>query len=164
MAENATPPVVKGLVVLTLVGCLGAITRPDARSQASNFSGKLADGSQQVNSINQAQQKHFAEKQNFSKSIAALKLGIKTQSANYSYTTRATDKAAYSYGVSSRPSLRSYVGAVFVVFAAIAPQRQQEKTTVAIVCRTASPGNRIAEPVLRNGVPTCAPGTSPATR
>jgi type IV pilus assembly protein PilA len=95
----------------------------------------------------------------------ALGLGLKTQTTNYKYSIIATKNAAFTYGVPIRETkeLTSYVGAVFLV--PVSQAANKEKTTVSILCTANSPGNtQPPDPILQNGNPVCAAGTSLVTK
>jgi type II secretory pathway pseudopilin PulG len=124
-----------------------------------------SESKQYVGSMNRAQQAKYAENGAFSNSINALGLGIKTQTTNYKYSISATKNAAFTYGVSIRETknLKSYVGAVFLV--PVSQAANKEKTTVSILCAANSPGNtQPPDPILQNGNPVCAAGSSLVTK
>ena len=60
---------------------------------------KQSEAKQYVSSMNRGQQAYYAENTKFATSIAALGIGIKTETTNYKYSVRATKKAAFNYGV-----------------------------------------------------------------
>ena len=118
---------------------------------------------QNVRSMNKGQQAKYAEDGAFSNSVNALDLGLKTQTTNYNYSTIATKNAAFSYGVARSNNLTSYVGAVFLV--PVSQAANKEKTTVSIMCTANSHGNtRPPDPILQNGNPVCAAGSSLVTK
>jgi type IV pilus assembly protein PilA len=118
-----------------------------------------SEGKQYAGSMNRAQQAKYAEDGAFSNSITALGLGIKTQTTSYNYSIGATKNAAFSYAVSRSNNLRSYVGAVFLV--PVSPAANDAKTTVSILCETTSFGKtQPPDPIIENGVPICATGSS----
>ncbi|MDP8935668.1 MAG: type IV pilin-like G/H family protein [Cyanobacteriota bacterium] len=120
---------------------------------------KQSEAKQYVNSMNKAQKAKYAEDGAFSNSVNALGLGIKTQTTNYNYSTISTKNAAFSYGVARSKNLTSYVGAVFLV--PVSQAANKEKTTVFILCEANSPGNtQPSAPILKNGNPVCAAGSS----
>ena len=115
--------------------------------------------------MNKGQQFKYAEDGAFSNSMNGLGLGLKTQTTNYNYSIIATKNAAFGYGVPIRETkdLTSYVGAVFLVPVSQAPNK--EKTTVSILCAANSPGNiQPPDPILQNGNPVCAAGSSKVIR
>src|SRR4028119_2187948 len=116
---------------------------------------------QYVGAMNRSQQAQYAEDGAFSNSMNALGLGLKTQTTNYKYSILATKNAAFTYGVPIRETkeLTSYIGAVFLV--PVSQAANKEKTTVSILCAANSPGNtQPPDPILQNGNPVCAAGSS----
>src|SRR4028119_2314992 len=144
-------------ISVPVVIILAAIALP-----SFNYSGcqaKVSEAKQYVSSMNKGQQAKYADQGAFSNSINALGLGIKTQTTNYNYSTISTKNAAFSYGVARSNNLRSYVGAVFLV--PVSQAANKEKTTVSILCAANSPGNtQPPDPILQNGNPVCAAGSS----
>ena len=148
-------------ISVPVVMILSAIALP--YSDPSRCGGPLSEAKQYVSSMNRAQQAKYAEDGAFSNSVNALNLGIKTQTTNYNYSTISTKNAAFSYGVARSNNLRSYVVAVFLVPVSQAANKQ--KTTVSIMCTANSPGNiQPPDPILQNGNPVCAAGSSDALK
>ena len=131
---------------------------------------KQSEAKQYVSLLNRGQQAYFAENSTFSNSIAALGLGIKTETTNYKYSTRATKTAALNYAVAKKPELKSYFSGVFIV-----PAKEfelnadrYEMTTVTILCETNEerplfrykPADEPAEPIYQNGEVICGKGTT----
>ncbi len=144
---------------------LAAIALPSVLSCGGGKKAKLFEAKYYVGLMNKAQQAKYAENGAFSNSINALSLGIKTHTTNYNYSIIATKNAAFSYAVSIRETknLTSYVGAVFLV--PVSQAAKNEKTTVSILCTAKSPGNtRPPDPILQNGNPVCAAGSSVVTK
>ncbi len=130
------------------VGVLGAIALPNFLAMATKA--KQSEAKQFLSAINRSQESSQREKKTFSHNFAALGVGIKPQTTNYIYFTSGTKTAAYSYAISRNEKLKSYVGAVFLV-----PAKYEIKT-VSILCQAKLKGiNRLQEPILQNGVPTC---------
>jgi hypothetical protein len=126
---------------------------------------KLSEPKQYVGLMNRAQQAKYANDGAFYNSINAMTSGITTPKTNYNYSIIATKKAAFSYAVSMRETqnLTSYVGAVFLV--PVSQAAKNEKTTVSILCAANSPENtRPPAPILQNGNPVCAAGSSVVTK
>src|SRR4028119_2405225 len=145
------------MIPAAVVMILAAITLPS--SSGCGGKAKLFEPKQYVSSMNKGQQAKYAEDGAFSDSINALGLGIKTQTTNYNYSTLSTKNAAFSYGVARSKNLRSYVGAVFLV--PVSQAANKEKTTVSILCAANSPGKtQPPDPILQNGNPVCAAGSS----
>ena len=129
---------------------------------------KQSEGKQYISSMNKGQQAYFAENPAFATSIAALGLGIKTETNNYKYSIRATKTAAFNYAVAKHKTLKDYVGGVFLVPAGDAI------TTVTILCQTEKrPFFRVkltdepdepAEPIYQNGEVICGTGTIEVAR
>jgi len=128
---------------------------------------KQSEAKQYVGSMNRAQQAKFAEDTAFATSVDALGIGIKTETNNYKYSTRATKQAAFNYGVSKQAKLKSYVGGVFVVPAKEidANAAKDEMKTTAILCEADARGTmKPAEPIYQNGKVACAKGTTDLRR
>jgi hypothetical protein len=126
---------------------------------------KLSEPKQYVGLMNKAQQAKYANDGAFYNSINSMTSGIKNQTTNYNYSIIATKKAAFSYAVSIRETknFTSYVGAVFLV--PVSQAANKEKTTVSILCAANSPGNtQPPDPILQNGNPVCAAGSSLVTK
>jgi type IV pilus assembly protein PilA len=132
-----------------------------------------SEAKQYVSSMNRAQQAYYAENSAFSSYIPAW-LGIKTETNNYKYSTRATQTAAFNYGVAKKPELKSYVGAVFLV-PAYPNAAKNEMMTTSILCETtekrplfrvkkADEPDEPAEPIYQNGEVICGKGTTEVTR
>ncbi|MEK0179040.1 MAG: general secretion pathway protein GspH [Oscillatoriales cyanobacterium] len=128
-------------------------------SGSSPQKAKQSEAKQYVDSINKAQQAYFAEESVFRTSVEALGLGLKTETANYKYSLRATQKAVFNYGVSKQKELKSYVGGVFVVSV------KDGSSTRRILCQADSPGTiKPAEPTYENGEVVCGKGTIEVTK
>ena len=140
------------IIICFIVGILAQIALPSFLD--CSLKARQSEGKQYVSSMNRAQQAYFVEKGAFSNSITAMGLGIKTQTTSYNYSISTTKNAAFSYALplSERKNLTSYVGAVFL---------GKENTTTAILCEAKSSGNtQPANPIIENGVPVCAAGSS----
>ncbi|MBD2384961.1 type IV pilin-like G/H family protein [Cylindrospermum sp. FACHB-282] len=158
------------LLLIFMVGILGAIAFPSLISSKTTL--VSAEGKQYIGAMNRSQQANFLEYRNFASSIKDLRLGIKTQTPNYNYSTRVTDKAAYNYAIARRKyvsgelferrTVKTYVGAVFVVPTPKNSQNSQdEPSTIAIICQANSlTTSRPADPIYQNGVMSCGDGTS----
>ncbi|MCU0541661.1 MAG: type IV pilin-like G/H family protein [Oscillatoriaceae cyanobacterium Prado104] len=135
---------------------------------------KQSEAKQYVGSMNKAQQAYFAENPTFATSVDALKLGIKTETTNYKYSTRATQTAAFNYAVAKDKTLKNYVGGVFLVPAQKLDTntRRDEMMTVTILCQTEKRPffivkltddlNKPAEPIYQNGQVICGKGRGKA--
>jgi Tfp pilus assembly protein PilE len=150
-------------ISVPVVMILAAITLPS--SSGCGGKAKQSEPKLYVSSMNKGQQAKYAEEGTFSKSMNDLGIGLKTQTTNYNYSIIATKTAAFSYAVSIRETkdLTSYVGAVFLV--PVSKAANKEKTTVSILCAANSPGNtQPSAPILKNGNPVCAAGSSLVTK
>ena len=139
------------LMILTAIALpvyLNRVSRPP-KSEAKQY----------LSSMNKAQQAYYAEKSNFATSMAALGIGIKTETTNYKYSLRVTKKSAFNYGLSKQKKLPSYVGGFLLVTDGDA------KTTSSILCKSDSPGTiEPAEPIYQNGKIICGKGTTAVTK
>ncbi|MEG3841307.1 type IV pilin-like G/H family protein [Microcoleus sp. herbarium14] len=139
---------------LMYVAIIGALARPsfindiilDMPSEAKEY----------LSSMNREQKVYFGQKSAFATSIDALEIGIKTETANYKYSTRATKTASFNYAIAKEKNLKSYVGGVFIVPA---------KTTNSILCEADDRGTiEPAEPIYKNGKVICGKGTTEVPR
>ncbi|WP_293353508.1 MULTISPECIES: type IV pilin-like G/H family protein [unclassified Microcoleus] len=156
---EGTSRIIDFFVVVIIIGILAHIALPSFLHCGNKA--MQSEAKQYVGSMNRAQQAYFADKGAFSNSITALGIGIKTQTTNYNYSIGATKNAAFSYAGSrnEKHSLLSHVGAVFLVPSSAA--YNYESTTVSILCQANSPGKtQPPNPILQNGVPVCAAGSS----
>jgi type II secretory pathway pseudopilin PulG len=147
--------------IFVTVGILSALALPSFLCSPNKA--KQPEAKRYVGSMNKAQQLKYAEDGAFSNSINAVGIGLKTQTTNYKYSIIATKNAAFTYGVARSNNLTSYVGAVFLV--PVSQAANKEKTTVSILCAANSPGNsQPPDPILQNGNPVCAAGSSEVIR
>lgn len=152
------------LFLLMFIGVVGAmIAHPSFLTSAT----KQSEVKQYVSSLNKGQQAYYAKFSAFSNSIPDLGLGIKTETTNYKYSTRATKQAAFNYGVSKQKELKSYVGGVFIVPAkeVDANAAKDEMATSSILCEA---DDRVtiepAKPIYQNGKVICGKGTTKMTQ
>ena len=134
---------------------------------ASSNKSKQSQGKQYIGSMNRGQQAKFAENGSFSNFIPDLGLGLKTETNNYKYSTRATKRTAFNYGVSKQKIEKSYIGDVFVVPAkeVDANAAKDEITTSSILCEADDRGTiEPAEPIYQNGKLICGKGTTAVTK
>jgi type IV pilus assembly protein PilA len=130
------------------------------------YKAQQSEAKQYVSLVNKGQQAYFVENSSFGNSVAALGLGLKIETNNYKYSIRATKTAAFNYGVSKKPELKSYLGGVFIV--PVSPNAPQDAmTTTAILCETEArplfrfkPADEPAEPTYQNGEVICGKGTT----
>ena len=153
------------LLLLMGIVVIGAIALPAFLSKATKA--KQSENKQYVSAMNKAQQAVFIiETSAFATSVDALGIGIKTETTNFKYSIRATNKAAFNYGLSKKKYLKSYVGGVFIVPAKnFEPNAaKEERTTTSILCEADSPGTiKPAEPTYENGKIACSKGTTKVT-
>ena len=106
-----------------------------------------SEGKMYIGSMNRAQQAYYLEKGTFTKSIADLGLGIKTETNYYSHRilspmipvqtlNKSVNKnpsvqtSVTIISQSKKPVLRSFIGSVFVI-----PSKDiKEKDTIAVIC------------------------------
>jgi type II secretory pathway pseudopilin PulG len=150
-------------ISVPMVMILAAIALPSVVGCGGAQKAKQSEAKQYISAMNKGQQAIYAEDGAFSNSVNALGLGIKTQTTNYNYSILATKNAAFNYGVARSNNLTSYVGAVFLV--PVSQAANNKKTTVSILCVANSPGNtQPPAPMLQNGNPVCAAGSSDALK
>lgn len=152
-----------GCLVILMI--LTAIALPSYLNMANKA--KQSEGKQYISSMNKAQLAYYAENSAFSNSVAALGLGLKTETTNYKYSLRSTKQAAFNYGVSKQRTEKSYVSAVFLVPAKqLDPNADRDAmTTTAILCEADSPGTiEPAAPTYQNGSVICGKGTRQVTK
>ena len=155
-----------GLIALVLPSFMCSPTK--ARS---------SEGRTYVGSMNRAQQAIWSEKQTFGRSIPALDIGVKEETDNFKFEVQSFELVTYQYGVPKNDTLKSFVGAVFVVPEAAQtyqgfnqktnptpeskPSAKKELTTVAILCESPKIGvsMKLPNPLHQYGTPTCAEGT-----
>jgi prepilin-type N-terminal cleavage/methylation domain-containing protein len=122
------------LVVIIIIGILAAIALPSFLNQANKA--KQSEAKTYVGSMNRGQQAYYLENDEFSTEIGELGLGIKTQTANYIYTSTdlqttappgITNKAA---AATATAPIKAYMGAVNVATI----QATSEATTLAVLC------------------------------
>ena len=164
--ENSKPANGCGcLVLLMFIGVMTGIALPPYMNMVNKS--KQSEAKQYVVSMNKGQQAYYVENTAFSNSFDAFfGLGIKTETNNYKYSTRATKQTAFNYAVSKQEGLKSYVGAVFLVPAKkVDPKAAKDKmTTTYILCEADTPGIiKPAKPIYQNGKVICGKGTTKLT-
>jgi type II secretory pathway pseudopilin PulG len=137
-----------------------------------------SEAKQFVSALNRAQQVYYLDNNRFSRDVPALGIGISQQTNNFTYSTLATSKAVFNYGLARRNYVyrqeqlgplrwekrtanrpKSYLGAVFLA-PLPAKATPDETTFVAIVCEATVPGIiRPARPTYQAGVLACGNGT-----
>jgi competence protein ComGC len=125
-----------------------------------------AEGKKTTILMNSSQEKYFLKHDKFAPNLQELDAIIKDNTSVYTYHVKATETGVYNYAVARREYIKrakffripmhSYVGAVFV-----APKdNKSDLITIKIICENNQPGSiRPAEPIYKNGVIQCAPGT-----
>ena len=107
------------LVVIIIIGILSAIALPSLLSQAAKA--RASEARTNVGSLNRAQQAYYLENQQFaqdnvtSTAIEKLSVGIKDNTANYTYfvvTTAPTEKVT-NKATAKNNDLKGYAGGVF---------------------------------------------------
>jgi len=169
-SNSSLPNACECLFLLIFIGVIGAIAVPSALNMV--IKAKQSEGKQYVSSMNRAQSK-FAENGSFSNSVDTLGIGLKTETTNYKYSTRATKEAAFQYGISKQAKVKSYIGGIFVVPAKeVDPNAaKNEMTTLAILCEAEdrrliqlTPADKPAEPIYQNGKVICGKDTTQVTK
>jgi serine/threonine protein kinase len=156
-----------GLVfsALILFPIVAPIVKPNFLNLSTSSPG--LEGKSAVDSINQAQQTYFLEKDAFADSLEQLELEDLSKSTDYRYLIRTTDTTALSYGVALRDGLKSYVGGVFVAPAAsFGNQTPPDETiTKRVLCETiAASTDRPSELSNQDGQLICPEGTTEILR
>jgi type IV pilus assembly protein PilA len=162
--KNKTKSGCLALLTIFLVLGIGTFVLSLPSLLSCGNKGRQAEAKQNVGAMNRVQQAYYLENKAFSNSFESLGIGIRPQTINYEYSTRATKTAAFNYGIARKETknIKSYVGGVFVVPATnVDPKAdKKEMTTVGILCEATSPGRtRLAAPTLQNNVPTCGSDT-----
>ena len=120
------------LVVIIIIGILAAIALPSFLSQANKA--KQSEAKQYLASINKGQQAYYAENTKFGSNIAALGIGIKTATSNYTYSIGTSGTGGVTSAGKPATGLKGYAGAVALIGPA-----GQDKTTQTILCETSGP-------------------------
>ncbi len=129
--------IIELLVVMFIIGVLGAIALPSFLSQANK--GHCNEARAYIGTINKGQEAYFTEKKKFSQSIADLQVGIRTASINYNYHTKVINQGTnsvavgYSTTTPSGATLKNYVG-----FVSLIPKKL---TSVGILCEQKKAGD-----------------------
>ncbi|NET41042.1 type IV pilin-like G/H family protein [Okeania sp. SIO2B3] len=118
------------LVVIIIIGILSAIALPSFLSQANKA--KQAEAKQYIASINKGHQTYYAINTQFGPNIESLGIGIKTETANYSYTTTNAVGNQATSDANPAPGLKRYGGAVVLV----AQAGTGDKTTETSLCES----------------------------
>ena len=149
---------------LMYVAIIGVLARPSFINEI--IQEMPSEAKEYLSSMNREQKVYFGQKNTLANYVEALGTNIQTETANYKYSVRATNKAAFNYGISKHPKTTSYVGGVFVV-----PAKEVEPTAakhelkaIAILCKADSPGSiQPPEPTYQNGKTACGKGSTAVT-
>lgn len=125
------------LVVVIIIGVLAAIALPSLLGQISKA--RQSEAKQNIGAINRAQQAFFLENQDFTTSVQAVGIGIKTQSESFKYeaVTDAGSDVVGNMGTAIKPALRSYFGVVGTTLGGVGSST--EVLTIAFACEALTP-------------------------
>ena len=126
------------------------------RLQGDPVRGRQAEARQYVSATNKAQQAYYTENGKFSSNWSQLGVGIRTETANYTY--RISNLSARSVRVTAAAKdnrLKSYTGAVFIVGAG------NDLTSQSVICEsnTATRTPPAMPRLVRNNI-QCAAGST----
>ena len=114
------------------------------------FKAQESAAKQYVAAMNKAQQSYYANNTGFTSSVSNLGLGIKPDTANYTYSISTESKVVFNYAVSNKANLKSFVGGVFLA----------GNKTQTILCLNATPGKiKPPNPMYDGRDLYCAAGT-----
>lgn len=138
------------LYVIIILGILAAIVLPGMFSQIHKA--KQSEARHNIGAMNRAQQSYFLEHQNFTTDFAQLRLGIKTETTNYSYRIQLVSQNGsfqrlngkllprrnyvMNIAQAKKPQLTSYIGIVGTVVGNV---HTGELLTVADSCESDEP-------------------------
>lgn len=132
------------LVVIIIIGILSAIALPSFLNQANKA--KQAEAKQYLSAINKAQQAYYLENNEFIDNvdeIGKLGLGIRTETANYSYRLAPLSDGQGVIAVAEPQqqsgSLKGYVSAVGLVYQPGAT----DPATLPVVCESEEIGSNV---------------------
>jgi type IV pilus assembly protein PilA len=137
--DNAGFTLIELLVVIIIIGILSAIALPSFLNQANKA--KQSEAKTYVGSMNRAQQAYYLEKDEFSKDIGPLGLGIATQTQYYSY--KITGGGANSSTVTNQAQLKTTTSALKAYIGGVKIGTQlatSEATTLAVLCEADAAG------------------------
>ena len=146
--DNEGFTLIELLVVIIIIGVLSAIALPSFLNQANKA--KQSEAKTYTGSLNRSQQTHYAERGFFTNTIAALGLGIKTETKNFTYGVTvggnnsgiSTSTAVTNYAAASKPALKSYIGGVSI--AVVGSGATTEATTLGVLCESNIPRETVA--------------------
>ncbi|MCY7381722.1 MAG: type IV pilin-like G/H family protein [Microcoleus sp. CAN_BIN18] len=124
---------------------------------------RQSEGKQYVASINRGQQAFYAENGRFTSILEELGLGIKSETAGYSYSIVLSNDRRFvqSIGLAKRDGLKNYTGIVFWV------NKTDSKSTSSLFCESYQPSKELPGlPVVTNSKDglQCPLGYSPIVR
>ena len=108
---------------------------------------RQSEGKQYVSSINRGQQAFYAENARFTFILQELGLGIKSETAGYSYSIVLSNDGRFvqSIGLAKRDGLKNYTGIVFVV------NKTDSKSTSSLFCESNQPSKYLPGlPIVAN--------------
>jgi type IV pilus assembly protein PilA len=153
------------LVVIIIIGILAAIALPSFLNQSNKA--KQSEAKTYVGTLNKGQQAYFTEKNRFGSNIDILGIGVKTDTANYTYDSSnatynsgtASANNATSHAVPKGVALRAYNGMVQLNQVATT----SDITSLAILCEANAPGptGTVVPTASSVGGPLCAAATQP---
>ncbi|CAN1212900.1 hypothetical protein TUMEXPCC7403_22035 [Tumidithrix helvetica PCC 7403] len=151
-------------VSLSIMGVLIAMALPSFLLKFVGIGCELPPLLTGIDALNQGQYNFYMNHRTFATSIFDPRFthGIEPETDDYKYSIHATKNAAFSYGIPKKSSLRSQVGAVFVVpVSKNHPEVVKSiSPTASIFCAADLPGvTKLPEPFLQDGTPTCPKGT-----
>jgi type IV pilus assembly protein PilA len=101
------------LVVIIIIGILAAIALPSFLNQANKA--RESEAKTYVGSINRGQQAYYLEQDKFGATVAAIEIGIPTQTTYYTYATKDTSTSDADTSATKRTgSVRNFAGEVQV--------------------------------------------------
>jgi type IV pilus assembly protein PilA len=122
------------LVVIIIIGILAAIALPSFLNQASKA--KQSEAKNNVGAVNRAQQAYYLEKQQFADGFESLKIGIPTETDNYTYDIPGDQQKATITATPKVDALLAYAGLVEVA----------DGQTFATACQSDPPATGKATP------------------
>jgi prepilin-type N-terminal cleavage/methylation domain-containing protein len=143
------------LVVIIIIGILAAIALPSFLSQANKA--KQSEAKQYLASINKGQQAYYVENTTFGSNIAALGIGIREATSNYTYTIGGTTVDGVTAAGAPAAGLKGYAGAVVLIGPA-----GTDRTTQTILCQTSGPSAPTALTI--GAVATGCEGMTPVSK
>ena len=108
---------------------------------------RQSEGKQYVLSINRGQQAFYAENARFTSILQELGLGIKSETAGYSYSIVLSNDGRFvqSIGLAKRDGLKNYTGIVFLV------NKTDSKSTSSLFCESNQPSKYLPGlPIVAN--------------